>query len=252
MDVPLTIWLAVLGVIVVMLAIDLFAHRDAHVITAKEAAIWSAVWVAMGIGFGLIIWATAGGEFQSERHRGRRWTGGPGCDVTRWEGPGGGYCDCTCWRRASSPRNRNCYAFGSHTLQAQTRHSFGLHSVKACVPASAPTGRSSFSESNRILHSPPWAFGFARLDGVVRRIRASRLRAADCHASTDRDEDPTEHRSDETCGVWEALGYRPPWQEREDFNGNDANWNRSQSRVGLGIRDAILALHPRNQEWRGR
>ena len=48
MDVPLTIWLAVLGVIVVMLAIDLFAHRDAHVISAKEAAIWSAVWVAMG------------------------------------------------------------------------------------------------------------------------------------------------------------------------------------------------------------
>jgi tellurite resistance protein TerC len=70
MDVPLTIWLAVLGVIVVMLAIDLFAHRDAHVITAKEAAIWSAVWVAMGIGFGLIIWATAGGEFAGQYYAG--------------------------------------------------------------------------------------------------------------------------------------------------------------------------------------
>ena len=34
MDVSLTIWFAVLGMIVVMLAIDLVARRDAHVITA--------------------------------------------------------------------------------------------------------------------------------------------------------------------------------------------------------------------------
>ena len=70
MDVPVTIWLAVLGVIVVMLAIDLFAHRDAHVITAREAAIWSAVWVAMGIGFGLIILATSGAEFAGQYYAG--------------------------------------------------------------------------------------------------------------------------------------------------------------------------------------
>ncbi|MGB7982211.1 MAG: hypothetical protein WCF36_15625 [Candidatus Nanopelagicales bacterium] len=66
MDVPVTVWLAVLGVIVVMLAIDLFAHRDAHVITAKEAAAWSGVWVAMGLGFGLLIWATSGAEFAGQ------------------------------------------------------------------------------------------------------------------------------------------------------------------------------------------
>ena len=53
MDVPLTVWLAVLGVILVMLAIDLFAHRAAHVISAKEAAAWSVVWVTIGLGFGL-------------------------------------------------------------------------------------------------------------------------------------------------------------------------------------------------------
>jgi tellurite resistance protein TerC len=70
MDVSLSVWLAVLGVIVVMLAIDLFAHRDAHVISAKEAAIWSAVWVAMGVGFGLIVWATAGGEFAGQYYAG--------------------------------------------------------------------------------------------------------------------------------------------------------------------------------------
>jgi tellurite resistance protein TerC len=66
MDVPLTIWLAVLGVIVAMLAIDLFAHRDAHVIHVREAAAWSAVWVALGIGFGLVVWVTAGAEFAGQ------------------------------------------------------------------------------------------------------------------------------------------------------------------------------------------
>ena len=29
-----------------MLALDLFAHRKAHVIGVREAAVWSAVWVA--------------------------------------------------------------------------------------------------------------------------------------------------------------------------------------------------------------
>ncbi len=70
MDVSLTIWLAVLAVIVAMLAIDLFAHRDAHIITAREAAIWSAIWVATGVGFGLIIWATSGAEFAGQYYAG--------------------------------------------------------------------------------------------------------------------------------------------------------------------------------------
>jgi tellurite resistance protein TerC len=65
-DVSLGIWLAVLAVIVVMLAIDLIAHRDAHVISAREAALWSAIWVAMGVGFGLLLWATSGAEFAGQ------------------------------------------------------------------------------------------------------------------------------------------------------------------------------------------
>ena len=52
MDVSLWLWLAVLGLIVAMLTVDLFAHRRAHVIGVREAAAWSAVWVAIGIGFG--------------------------------------------------------------------------------------------------------------------------------------------------------------------------------------------------------
>jgi tellurite resistance protein TerC len=55
--------LAVIGFILVMLAIDLFAHRKAHVIGVREAAVWSAIWVAFGVTFGAIVWSTWGAEF---------------------------------------------------------------------------------------------------------------------------------------------------------------------------------------------
>ena len=51
MNVPFWVWLAVLAVIVAMLAVDLFAHRRAHVIGVREAAAWSGLWVATGAGF---------------------------------------------------------------------------------------------------------------------------------------------------------------------------------------------------------
>ncbi len=62
MTVPLWVWLAVIGFILVMLALDLFAHRKAHVIGVREAAVWSAVWVAFGVGFGAIVWSVWGAE----------------------------------------------------------------------------------------------------------------------------------------------------------------------------------------------
>jgi tellurite resistance protein TerC len=67
MDVPLWAWAAVLAVILAMLAVDLFAHRTAHVVSVKEAATWSAVWVSLGLAFGGVVWwaygAQAGGEY---------------------------------------------------------------------------------------------------------------------------------------------------------------------------------------------
>ena len=63
MNVPFWVWLAVLGFIVLMLAVDLFAHRRAHVIGVREAAVWSAVWVAFGVGFGALVWQIYGAEF---------------------------------------------------------------------------------------------------------------------------------------------------------------------------------------------
>jgi tellurite resistance protein TerC len=67
MDVPLWAWAAVLALIIAMLAIDLFAHRTAHVVSVREAAVWSAIWVSLGLAFGGVVWwaygAQAGGEY---------------------------------------------------------------------------------------------------------------------------------------------------------------------------------------------
>ena len=63
MDVSLWLWFAVLGLILGMLAIDLFAHRRAHVIGVREAAGWSAVWVAIGVAFGVYVWSAFGAGF---------------------------------------------------------------------------------------------------------------------------------------------------------------------------------------------
>ncbi|MDT0166428.1 TerC family protein [Actinotalea sp. AC32] len=62
MDVPLWIWLAVLAGILLMLAVDLVAHRKAHVIGVREAAGWSVFWVATGVGFGALVWQVWGAE----------------------------------------------------------------------------------------------------------------------------------------------------------------------------------------------
>lgn len=70
MDVPLWAWGAVLGAIVAMLAIDLFAHRNAHVVSVREAAIWSAVWVSLGLAFGGVIWAIYGAQAGGEYYAG--------------------------------------------------------------------------------------------------------------------------------------------------------------------------------------
>ena len=70
MDVPLWLWIAVLGVILLMLAIDLFAHREAHVIGVREAAVWSIIWVALGVAFGGYIWWEYGAELGQQYYAG--------------------------------------------------------------------------------------------------------------------------------------------------------------------------------------
>ncbi len=66
MNTPWWAWAGVLGVILAMLAIDLLAHRRAHVISVREAAAWSAFWLALGVGFGVLVWSVYGGEFGAQ------------------------------------------------------------------------------------------------------------------------------------------------------------------------------------------
>jgi tellurite resistance protein TerC len=67
MDVPLWAWLAVSGVIVAVLLVDLLVfHRDAHDVSMREAAWSTALWVALGVAFGGVVWATAGGDRAGE------------------------------------------------------------------------------------------------------------------------------------------------------------------------------------------
>ena len=66
MDVPLWVWFAVIGFILLMLVVDLVdlvAHRHAHVISVREAAASSGVWVFCGVVFGIIVWRVWGAEF---------------------------------------------------------------------------------------------------------------------------------------------------------------------------------------------
>jgi tellurite resistance protein TerC len=55
-DVTFAWWAVVVVAILVMLAVDLcFFHREAHEVSAREAAIWTGVWVALGLGFGAVV-----------------------------------------------------------------------------------------------------------------------------------------------------------------------------------------------------
>ena len=59
---------ALLGTgVAVMLAVDLFVFgRGDHEVTVKEAGAWSAVWLAVAIGFGGLMWAYGGSDAGSE------------------------------------------------------------------------------------------------------------------------------------------------------------------------------------------
>ena len=70
-DVPPWVWLTLIGVIVVMLIADLLlVHRTAHVITIKEAAIESAIWISIGLAFGVVMLLWQGGQAGGEYYAG--------------------------------------------------------------------------------------------------------------------------------------------------------------------------------------
>jgi tellurite resistance protein TerC len=70
-DVPLWAWFALIGAITAMLVFDLLAvHKTAHVITIKEAAIESTIWISIGLAFGLVMLWWQGGQAAGEYYAG--------------------------------------------------------------------------------------------------------------------------------------------------------------------------------------
>ena len=63
MNVSITTWGLLLAFVFAMLLLDLFLHRGHQEIKFKEAAIWSSIWIACGLGVGALIWAQYGSEF---------------------------------------------------------------------------------------------------------------------------------------------------------------------------------------------
>lgn len=70
-DVPVWLWLGLVGAIVVMLVVDLLlVHRTVHVITTKEATIESAIWISIGLAFGVVLLVWQGGQAGGEYYAG--------------------------------------------------------------------------------------------------------------------------------------------------------------------------------------
>jgi tellurite resistance protein TerC len=64
----LSLWLLLAALVGGLLALDLLVfHRQAHAVSLREAALWSFVWIALGLSFGAAVWAwrgpVAGGEY---------------------------------------------------------------------------------------------------------------------------------------------------------------------------------------------
>ncbi|WP_265521096.1 TerC family protein [Oerskovia flava] len=67
MDVPVWVWLVTVGLIVGMLAFDFVGHvRTPHAPSIREAAWWSAGYVAVALLFGVVVWAVWGSVYGGE------------------------------------------------------------------------------------------------------------------------------------------------------------------------------------------
>jgi tellurite resistance protein TerC len=65
--VPIWVWVAFLAFVSVLLVADLLlVHRTAHVISTKEAAIESAIWIAIGLSFTAVMFFWHGGDAAGE------------------------------------------------------------------------------------------------------------------------------------------------------------------------------------------
>ena len=66
MDRETLLWIVFGALVVVMLLVDLGLHRDSHEVGVKEAAAWSAVWIAVSLAFCGGIWFELGARPAAE------------------------------------------------------------------------------------------------------------------------------------------------------------------------------------------
>ena len=60
-------WALLAGIIISLLALDLLVlHRDARPVAFREAALWSAIWISIALGFGAFVATTRGGTAGGE------------------------------------------------------------------------------------------------------------------------------------------------------------------------------------------
>lgn len=61
------LWIATIALIIIMLAVDFVGHvRKPHAPSIKEAAVWSGIYIAIAVVFGLIIWNLYGSTMGTE------------------------------------------------------------------------------------------------------------------------------------------------------------------------------------------
>jgi tellurite resistance protein TerC len=66
MHIPTWIWAIFWAVVLVLIVVDLLAHRGRHGESHRAAIIWSGVWVATGLLFNLLVWRVFGGQAAQE------------------------------------------------------------------------------------------------------------------------------------------------------------------------------------------
>ncbi|MFN2589361.1 MAG: TerC family protein, partial [Actinomycetota bacterium] len=60
------IWIAFLAALFIFLGVDLARHQDERVMPFREALAWTALWVGLGLSFGVLVWVWLGGRFAGE------------------------------------------------------------------------------------------------------------------------------------------------------------------------------------------
>jgi tellurite resistance protein TerC len=62
LDVSVTMWAVLAVAVVAMLALDLLVFARDHAPPLREAALWSVLWLALALAFGVLLWAWQGGD----------------------------------------------------------------------------------------------------------------------------------------------------------------------------------------------